>query len=115
MVKAHGLRSCSNRCLRAAAADRDCADGPTRSIDDGNCFSLQQIRCLHRVHGQGLQPLYSEGLLQHHGRDLRLQSTERARSAVGMRGDRHMQEIDAGPAFQERMPYGLFVPDVGVE
>jgi hypothetical protein len=32
-----------------------------------------------------------------------------------MRGNRHMQEIDAGRDFQERMPYGLFVPDVNAE
>jgi hypothetical protein len=37
--------------------------------------------------------LHSEGLLQHHERELRLQSAEYAWSAVGMRGNRHMQEI----------------------
>jgi hypothetical protein len=31
-------------------------------------------------------------------RELRLQSTERSRSAVGMCGDRHMQEVDAPAA-----------------
>jgi hypothetical protein len=50
---------------------------PPRSSDDGNGFSPQQIRCLHGIHGQGLQPLYGEGFLQHQGRDLRHAGGER--------------------------------------
>jgi hypothetical protein len=78
-----------------AIHSHDCTDGPTRSNDDGYGFSTQQVGCLHRVHGQGLRPLHGERLLQHRGRELRLQSTECSWSAVGMRGNRHMQEIDA--------------------
>ena len=53
-------------------------DNSTKSNDDGNRFSACQVRCLHRLQGQGLRPLYGEGLFQHHQRELRLQSTERA-------------------------------------
>jgi hypothetical protein len=42
-----------------------------------------------------LSPLHGEGLRQYHGRVLRLQSTERSGSAVGMCRDRHVQEIGA--------------------
>ena len=68
-------------------------DSPTSSNDDGNRFSTRQVRCLHLVHGQSLRPLHGERPFQHHERELRLQSTERA--YMGMCGDRQMQEIDA--------------------
>jgi hypothetical protein len=79
-------------------------DDSTKSNDDGNRFSACQVRCLHRLQGQGLWPLYGEGLFQHHQRELRLQSTERVRSAMGMCGDSHMQEIDA---YHSSLPYWL--------
>jgi hypothetical protein len=44
-----------------AIHQRDCTNGLTRSNDDGNSFSTYQVRCLHRIHGQGLRTCMARG------------------------------------------------------